>query len=166
MGKYKHGMTGTKLYNVFKDMKKRCYNNNNKDFKNYGLRGITICPEWLNNSSAFLKWALANGYTEGLQIDRIDNDGNYTPDNCRFVTPQINNCNQRMRCNNKSNYRGVFFNGSTNKWQAQVRNNKKAHYIGVFSNTIDAAVARDSYIISNGFNHILNFTAKNNYGLN
>jgi hypothetical protein len=147
-------------------MKKRCHNPIHKSFDGYGFRGIVVCDEWRNNSSSFIEWALANGYKEGLQIDRIDNEGNYEPDNCRFVEPQINNCNQRMRHDNKSGYRGVGWSKRLNKWMAVVTNHSQKHYLGSFNNAIDAAVARDAYIISNDFNHTLNFTASNNYGLN
>ncbi len=76
-------------------MKERCYNKDVKGFENWGGRGITICDEWLNNSEAFVSWALANGYQRGLTIDRIDNDGNYCPENCQWVTIKENNQHRR-----------------------------------------------------------------------
>lgn len=82
-----HGMTNTKLYNVFKGMKSRT-RSANKRSKCY--EGITVCDEWLNDSSLFIEWALANGYREGMQIDRIDGTKGYNPNNCRFVTPKQN----------------------------------------------------------------------------
>ena len=76
-------------------MKQRILNPNNKSFKDYGGRGITICPEWTNDYIAFGDWALNNGYKEGLEINRINNNGNYEPSNCNFVTHSENMRNQR-----------------------------------------------------------------------
>ena len=80
----------SKLYNVWSGIKRRCYNQNQKSFKNYGARGIKMCNIWRNDFSSFYEWALNNGYKEGLEIDRIDNNGNYEPNNCRWVTKQEN----------------------------------------------------------------------------
>lgn len=89
----KHGYTKThqKLYYVWHAMKKRC---NDKANKNYGGRGISYCKEW-ESSEAFCEWALTNGYTEGLELDRIDTNGNYEPSNCRWVDRKTNAQNQR-----------------------------------------------------------------------
>ena len=92
---YKHGGKGAKLYTVWGNMKDRCLNLNNHAYKDYGGRGITICPEWTNDYVKFRDWAISNSYKEGLQINRIENNGNYEPNNCNFVTSQINNQNQR-----------------------------------------------------------------------
>ena len=80
----KHGGFGTRLYKIWEGMKSRCLNSNRKAYKNYGGRGITICNEWLE-FIPFRDWALSNGYAEGLQIHR-ENDGNYEPYSCRWVT--------------------------------------------------------------------------------
>jgi len=71
-------------------MKQRCYYKKHDHYRIYGGRGIGVCDEWLDNFQAFEKWALSKGYKRSLQIDRIDNDGNYEPSNCRFVTPAVN----------------------------------------------------------------------------
>jgi hypothetical protein len=89
-----HGLTNTSIYSVWCTMKQRCYNQNRKKYKDYGLRGIKICDEW-QDAAIFAEWAFSNGYQKGLQIDRIDNDGNYEPNNCRFVTPKENSRNRR-----------------------------------------------------------------------
>jgi hypothetical protein len=81
-------------------MKQRCYNKNLVRYSDYGGRGIRICDTWMASFQEFYDWAIANGWQAGLQIDRIDNDGNYEPDNCRFVTPQVNSMNRRPRKRN------------------------------------------------------------------
>jgi len=88
-------MSRTHLYKVWKDMKARCYRKRHIGYANYGGRGINICAEWLNDFVAFYNWALANDYEDGLSIDRHDNDGDYTPDNCRWATRQMQNNNTR-----------------------------------------------------------------------
>ena len=84
-----------KLYPVHSMMKQRCYNKNHKQFKDWGGRGITVCDEWKNSYKIFYSWCMQNGYKNGLQIDRINNDGNYEPNNCRFVSPIENMRNRR-----------------------------------------------------------------------
>lgn len=103
-------------------MKNRCYNQNFKEYKNYGGRGITVCPEWLNSEKtriegthisntskgliAFKKWALENGYSDELTLDRIDPNGNYEPANCRWVS-------RKEQCNNKTNNHYITYKGKT-----------------------------------------------------
>lgn len=93
--KQTHGKSNTKLFAVWNAMKQRCYNPNNRSYKNYGGRGITVCQEWKEDFQTFYDWAIANGYKKGLEIDRIDVNGNYEPDNCRWTTSKKNNNNRR-----------------------------------------------------------------------
>ena len=81
-----HGLTDHPLYRVWSNMRKRCYGTNNPAYATYGARGIQICDEWLDDFQVFYDWAISNGFSEGLSIDRIDNDGNYEPSNCQWIT--------------------------------------------------------------------------------
>ena len=93
---YKHGayMRNPKLYGVWSTMMHRCYDDKRVKYPDYGGRGIKVCKEW-HDPNIFIDWAETNGYSAGLQLDRIDNNGNYSPDNCRFVTPKTNSRNRR-----------------------------------------------------------------------
>lgn len=92
----KHGMSKTPLYKTWVSMKNRCSDKNNPAYPSYGGRGIAVCEEWSQSFPAFRMWAECNGYAPGLTLDRIDNDGNYDPCNCRFA-------DMRTQSNNKRN---------------------------------------------------------------
>ena len=91
---HKHKQSRTRLYNIWQNMKGRCYNEHDARYFRYGGRGIRVCDEWRSDFSAFYNWALNNGYDESLTIDRIDNDGNYCPNNCRWSTVQEQSLNR------------------------------------------------------------------------
>lgn len=91
----KHGKKNTRLYRIWLQMKNRCFNIRTNRYKDYGGRGITICDEWKNDFTKFYDWSILNGYQKNLTIDRINNDGNYEPSNCRWVTVKIQNRNSR-----------------------------------------------------------------------
>lgn len=101
----KHGQSHTKLFYVWHSMKNRCENPKHKSYEDYGAKGISVCEEW-HDSTKFFKWALRNGYEEGLEIDRINVNGNYEPNNCRWV-------NRTQNANNKSNNKLIEHEGQT-----------------------------------------------------
>ena len=105
-----HGGTETTLYQKWAGMKRRCYNKHEKAYKYYGGRGISVCEEWKKSFIAFRTWALNNGYDYdkilSLELDRIDVNGNYCPENCRWVT-------RKEQANNKRNNRFLTLNGET-----------------------------------------------------
>lgn len=111
-----HGLSKTKLYITWSNMKNRCYNPNNKRYNRYGERGIIVCEEWLNDFEAFAKWAQSNGYSKNLTVDRIDNDGNYEASNCRWV-------DATQQANNRSNTIYIELNGrrqTIKKWSKEL----------------------------------------------
>lgn len=101
-----HGQSYTRLYTVWISMKQRCFYEKHKHYKRYGGRGIIVCDEWKNDFTAFRDWALSNGYADNLSIDRIDVDGNYCPENCRWATVEEQN-------NNTSTNHFLTYNGET-----------------------------------------------------
>lgn len=99
-----HGMSKSKLYYIWSDIKQRCYQKNNPAFKFYGGRGIKMCNEWFKSYERFMKWAEINGYHEGLTIERIDVNGDYCPDNCKWI--QLSEQAQNRRSNILIDYNG------------------------------------------------------------
>lgn len=104
--KITHNLTGVRLFNIWRGMKRRCYDEKVTEYKHYGGRGIKVCDEWLNSLESFANWSYDNGYNGTLTIDRIDNNGNYEPNNCRWV-------NQYTQQNNRTNNIQVEYQGRT-----------------------------------------------------
>lgn len=104
--KTKHGQRHSSIYAIWGGIKRRTSVSKTKNYSHYGGRGIFMCKEWFDSFECFYSWAIEAGYREGLSIDRIDNDGPYTPDNCRWVT-------EKAQANNRRNNRMVEFNGKT-----------------------------------------------------
>jgi len=101
-----HGHYYERLYRTYKSMVTRCTNPQRKDFKYYGGRGIKVCDEWLKSYESFKEWAMANGYSDELTLDRIDTNSDYSPDNCRWVS-------MKDQCNNKRSNILITLNGET-----------------------------------------------------
>lgn len=103
-----HGLTGHKLYRVWKSLRARCYNKNAGQYKDYGGKGVLVCDEWNSSFISFFRWCMANGWEEGLQLDK-DTKGNgmlYSPDTCCFVTPKVNS-------NKRTTSRYITYNNET-----------------------------------------------------
>ena len=145
----KHGLINTRLYNIWANIKARILNPKDKAYNDYGGRGITICDEWKNDFKVFYDWAMSNGYSDELSIDRIDNDGGYSPENCRWVTSTIQSRNKRKFKNNTSGFKGVFLDKTHKKYRAQIMVNKKKINLGYFQTAVEGAVAYNNYIIEN-----------------
>lgn len=133
----------------------RCYNNKCHNYNNYGGRGISVCDRWhdINNFIYDMK----QSFVDGLELDRIDNDGNYEPSNCRWVTRSEQNFNRRISAKNISGFRGVLWCKPNKKWRAQITSNKKYYHIGYFENAKQAAIAFDNFIVENNLPNKKNF---------
>ena len=147
-------MTRRTWEHSYSNMMARCYRVANKDYHSYGGRGITVCAEWATYAP-FKEWALSSGYTEKLTIERKDVNGNYEPSNCVWADNTVQACNKRKRAKAACSYIGVAPNKSN--WQAYVSYQGKRTQIGTFSTPVEAAKARDSFVIKNRLPHRLNF---------
>lgn len=92
-----HNKSKTRVYSTWLNMKARCRDKSYPSFHRYGGRGITVCDDWKNNFVAFYDWAVENGYSDDLEIDRINNNGNYEPSNCRWITKSENASNRELK---------------------------------------------------------------------
>lgn len=155
--RFRHGFHGTRVYMCWTAMRQRVNNPNHSEYKRYGDAGVSICREW-DDAEPFCEWALSHGYRDSLTLDRIDPYGNYEPSNCRWATRKVQGRNTRLLGSaNTSGYRGVYRYCTPNKWQASICVNGISVHIGCFSTRLEAARARDAYVIAHSLEHTLNF---------
>lgn len=146
-----HGLSKHKLFKVWSAMKERCNNLKDKGFVNYGARGISMCDTWSNDFKKFYDWAIESGYKEGLTIDRINNNGNYEPSNCRWTTSDVQNTNKRLGKTSSTGVHGVVPLGV--KYVSKISVKNKSRHLGVFETIQEALDARNKYIIENKLKH-------------
>lgn len=136
------GYSQNKHFSRWKGMIERCYYPKHKDYHNYGGRGITVCEEWREHPKAFIEWIEKEGnYKKGLSLDRINNDGNYEPSNCKFSTATKQSLNRNTMSSNTSGYPGVTRH-TNNRWRARINVNKKRISLGVYATKEEAINAR------------------------
>ena len=149
----------TTMYSSWDHMKQRCLNPKNSNYNYYGERGITICAEW-RSFEKFKRWALKNGWKNGLTIDRIDPDGNYEPSNCRWTTQIVQNRNTRiLKAQNKTGYRGVYeviLKSGKKRYRSEIMVDKVKINLGRYDTKEEAAIAYNNYIINNNLEHTIN----------
>jgi hypothetical protein len=127
-----HGLTGTKIYKIWRAMRRRCYDETNRDYHTYGGKGVKVCQDWDTRFIPFYEWAKASGYEDGLEIDRIDNNGDYEPANCRWVTHKEN-------CRNQERTVFIDFHGD------RIPLADACEITGVLRKTVDGVMLRSGY---------------------
>lgn len=155
-----HGMSRTPIYSVWREMNKRCFNNNDCNYEKYGAKGISVCDGWhrdidggVNGFINFYNWAIKNGYKAGLTLDRINPYEDYNSDNCRWVDYEMQNTHLIISNKNTSGYMGVSWTTRDNGWRSRIKVNKTCYELGVYNNKKEALDARNEYIIQNNLPH-------------
>mgnify|MGYP003657821546 FL=1 len=148
-----HGKTYTKIYYIWYNIKHRCYKKVNKNYKDYGGRGIIMQEDWINDLFKFEEYIESlNGYSSelvgngGISLDRINNDGNYEEGNLRWASEQTQKRNRRIPCTNKTGFMGVSFHKLAKKYRARITVDKREIYLGIKETAIEAYQLRIDYI--------------------
>lgn len=144
-----------RLYGTWYMMMKRCYDKKHKSFNTYGNVGISVCEDW-HNVVNFIN-DMFPSFVEGLTLDRINTNGNYEKDNCKWSTDTVQSRNiKQIRINNKSGYKGVCWAKNNQKWLSSIVVNRKNKYLGYYDTKEEAAKAYNNYVILNKLEHTLN----------
>lgn len=143
-----HGKSQDPMYKTWHGMMERCYNPSHEAFSRYGGRGITVIPEW-HDVANFILWVIQSDYSPKLTLDRKDNEKGYSPENCRWASKNAQQRNRRAIAGGTSEYIGVCLHKRTGKWKAHIKINGVLHHLGYHLTELDAAKARDRYIIDN-----------------
>lgn len=153
-------MKNKQIYNIWKRIKTRCFNENNHGYKNYGARGITLDPDWINNFPSFQQYVMTlpnfdenNIGRGGITLDRYENNSNYEKGNLRWVTMEIQSRNRRKKSGNLTSiYTGVSYDNShagKKPWRSRITVNKQTVILGRFETELKAKQVRDNYIKEN-----------------
>ena len=145
-----------RLYSIYHNMKQRCNNVNHTHYENYGKRGISVCKQWCNFKS-FELWALSNGYSKELTLDRKDGSLGYNPTNCRWVTRYEQSLNRDGRKISSSKYKGVELIPASGRYRARITiKGSKRISLGCFATDTEAAMSYNNYVTVNMTGHKLN----------
>lgn len=151
----RHKLSDHRLYKTWYNMLNRCTNPESKDYSYYMGRGISVCERWLSVEN-FIE-DMFSSFEEGLSLDRINIDGDYEPDNCRWVNKTIQSCNtKKIRIDNTSGFRGVHKNESS--WVCKIGIYHKEVFLGRFINPEQGALVYDTYVRENNLEHTKNFS--------
>ena len=129
-----------RIYKAWQSMRQRCNNHNDKSFADYGGRGIRVCDEWNQSAAKFVEWSIANGYKDGLSLDRKDVNGNYCPENCRWATATQQARNKRIEKTNKTGANGVHMDRG--KFRVTIYVDSKKVDLGRYKTLEEAVKAR------------------------